>query len=143
MKESESTEEKKVIGSKEYILLPEVRKSALLARVDTGAQTSALHCHSVNIEKIQGNEVLCVRFMQNSRKVVRFQKFKKRKIKSSNGQVQQRYAVRMPMIFGDRKYMTTFTLTNRADMKHAALLGRKFLRNRFIVDVSQDHLINP
>ncbi len=135
--------EKKIIGSKELIYLPEIRKSPLLARVDTGAQTSALHCYSVNVEKNKGVEVLCVRFMQNSRKVVRFQKFTRRKVKSSNGQVQQRYAVRLPMIFGDKTYMTTFTLTNRADMKHAALLGRKFLRNRFIVDVSENHLINP
>ncbi len=142
-KKSDTIDDKIIIGSKELIYLPDMRNSPVLARVDTGAQTSALHCHSLNIEKNKGVEVLCVRFMQNSRKVVRFQKFTKRKVKSSNGQIQQRYVVRLPMIFGNKTYTTTFTLSNRADMKHAALLGRKFLRNRFIVDVSQDHLINP
>ncbi len=132
----------KLIGSKEYILLPEVRKSPLVARVDTGAHTSSLHCFSVEVEKNRGKEVLCVRFLRNSRRVVRFHKFTRRKVKSSNGQVQQRYAVRMPMIFGNEEYLATFTLTNRQDMKHAALLGRKFLRNRFIVDVGQKHLLS-
>ena len=135
-------ETKESIGSREMIYLPDIRKSPLLARVDTGARTSALHCFSVNVEKINKKEVLCVRFMRNSRKVVRFQKFTKKRVKSSNGQIQQRYAVKIRMQFGERSYLTTFTLTNRADMRHAALLGRKFLRNRFVVDVSLNHLID-
>ena len=131
-----------VVGNKELIYLPDIRKSPLLARVDTGARTSALHCYSVNIEKINRKKVLCVRFMRNSRKVVRFKNYTRRKVKSSNGQTQNRYVVRIKLLFGEKTYKATFTLTNRADMSHAALLGRKFLRNRFLVDVSKSHLVN-
>lgn len=140
--EAAEAEIKETIGSRELIYLPDIRKSPLLARVDTGARTSALHCFSVNVEKINKKEVLCVRFMRNSRKVVRFPKFTKRKVKSSNGQIQQRFVVKIRMQFGERSYLTTFTLTNRADMRHAALLGRKFLRNRFVVDVSENHIVD-
>lgn len=141
-KQPTTPEAKETIGSRELIYLPDIRKLPLLARVDTGARTSALHCFSVNIEKINKKEVLCVRFMRNSRKVTRFHKFTKKRIKSSNGQIQLRYVVKIRMLFGERSYLTTFTLTNRADMRHAALIGRKFLRNRFVVDVSKNHLID-
>lgn len=133
--------DKQLIGSKEYIHLPNIRKSPLVARVDTGARTSALHCYSVNVEKFRKKKVLSVRFMRNSRKVVRFKNFTKTKVKSSNGQVQARYTVRIRMLFGSKTYKTTFTLTDRSDMSHMALLGRKFLHNRYVVDVSKEHLI--
>lgn len=128
-----------VIGAKEHVFLPEIRKSALLARVDTGARTSSLHCYAANVEKINRKDVLSVRFMRNSRKVIRFSKFTRKKVKSSNGHVQQRFVVRINMTLGDQSYLTTFTLNNRSDMRHAVLLGRKFLRNRFMVDVSQNY----
>lgn len=131
-----------VIGAKEHVLLPEIRKSTLLARVDTGARTSSLHCYSTQVEKINRKEVLSVRFMRNSRKVIRFSKFTRKKVKSSNGQVQQRFVVRIKMLVGEQSYLTTFTLNNRADMVHAVLLGRKFLRNRFVVDVSQNFILD-
>lgn len=131
-----------IIGAKEHVFLPDIRKSALLARVDTGARTSSLHCFSANVEKINRKEVLSVRFMRNSRKVVRFSKFTRKKVKSSNGVVQQRFVVRIKMLAGNQSYLTTFTLNNRSDMRHAVLLGRKFLRNRFLVDVSQNYTLD-
>jgi len=133
--------EKLSIGSKERIYLPDVRKAAFVARVDTGAKSSALHCYSVQVEKLHRKEVLCVQFSKNSRAVVRFPKFMKRMVKSSNGVVQQRYAVMLSVVFGNETYRTSFTLTNRADMNYAALLGRRFLRNRFVVDVSKSYTV--
>lgn len=133
--------EKMMIGSKERIYLPEVRRAAFVARVDTGAKSSALHCFSVHVEKMHRKEVLCVKFSKNSRTVVRFHKFSKRRVKSSNGQVQQRFAVMLQVVFGLQSYRTSFTLTNRSDMNYAALLGRRFLRNRFVVDVSKSYTV--
>lgn len=130
-----------IIGSKERIYLPEVRKAAFVARVDTGAKSSALHCYSVNVEKMHRKEVLCVQFSKNSRTVLRFPRFSRRKVKSSNGQVQQRFAIMLKVVFGAETYRTSFTLTNRADMNFAALLGRRFLRNRFVVDVSKSYTV--
>jgi hypothetical protein len=135
-------QEKIVIGSKEKILLPEIRKSALVARVDTGAKTSALHCYSVQVEKMDHKEVLCVKFARNSKSVLRFPKFSRRNVKSSNGTIQHRFVVPLQIIFGGKTYKTSFTLTNRSDMNFAALLGRRFLSKRFIVDVSLSYTLS-
>ncbi|TVR38287.1 MAG: hypothetical protein EA392_10345 [Cryomorphaceae bacterium] len=129
------------IGGKERIYLPDVRKAPFVARVDTGAKTSALHCFSAHVEKMKRKEVLCVQFSKNSRMVVRFPKFSRRSVRSSNGHVQQRFSVMLTVVFGDQKYRTPFTLTNRSDMNFAALLGRRFLRNRFQVDVSKSYTV--
>jgi hypothetical protein len=135
--------DKVLIGSKEKIVLPEIRKAAFVARVDTGAKTSALHCYSVQVEKMDRKEVLCVQFTRNSRAVIRFSNFKRRNVKSSNGHIQHRYVVPLRMEFAGRVFRTNFTLTNRSDMNFAALIGRRFLKDRFIVDVSLSYTLSP
>ncbi|HRL09617.1 MAG TPA: RimK/LysX family protein, partial [Aliarcobacter sp.] len=37
-------------------------------------------------------------------------------------------------------YQTVVSLTNRSDMKYPMLIGRKFLKDRFLVDVSKKNL---
>ena len=39
-----------------------------------------------------------------------------------------------------KKYKTVISLTDRSDMKYPMLIGRKFLSERFLVDVSQEYL---
>ena len=38
------------------------------------------------------------------------------------------------------KYKTIISLTDRTDMIFPMLIGRSFLKDRFIVDVSQDYV---
>lgn len=44
------------------------------------------------------------------------------------------------MKFANKTYKTIISLTSRADMKYPMLIGRKFLKNRFLVDVSKKNL---
>jgi hypothetical protein len=37
---------------------------------------------------------------------------------------------------------TQFTLFDRSDMKYQVLLGRKFLRGRFVVDVARKRILD-
>lgn len=53
--------------------------------------------------------------------------------------VQIRYTVHMDVQLGSKIFNTEFTLTNRDGMKFSVLLGRRFLRTRFIVDVSNKY----
>lgn len=39
-----------------------------------------------------------------------------------------------------KKYKSVISLTNRADMKFPMLIGRIFLKDRFLVDVSKEYL---
>ena len=93
----------------------------------------------------EGRRFLCFRlydpkFGINSRQEFRFQEFQERKVRSSNGQVETRYAIKTSVVLFKRRYKTEFTLSYRDKMRFPILLGRRFLRNRFIVDVSKKDL---
>jgi hypothetical protein len=59
------------------------------------------------------------------------------KVKSSNGISESRPMIKTTIqLFGEH-HEILLTLTNRGDMSHPVLLGRRFLRNKFLVDVSK------
>ena len=62
-----------------------------------------------------------------------------REVKSSNGLTESRYFVRARIQLNHRIIDTELSLTDRSEMKFPVLLGRKFLMNRFLVDVAKVH----
>jgi hypothetical protein len=59
-----------------------------------------------------------------------------RHVKSSNGTIQERIFIKTTLALFNQQYETELSLTDRASMKYPMLIGRKFLEDRFIVDVS-------
>lgn len=68
--------------------------------------------------------------------------YKVKRVKSSNGEVQLRASIKVSVKFFGKKYKSVISLTNRADMKFPMLIGRRFLNDRFLVDVSKEYLNN-
>ena len=141
MKHTDVNQEKLIIGGKEKVNFPEINKFQVLARIDTGAKTSSIHCEKVWVERIGNRKVLCATLLKKTRFVTKFKKFRVKKVKSSNGIEQTRYAVKLFIQVGGALYKTEFTLSNRDKMNYPVLLGRKFLRNKFVVDVSEDFVL--
>ena len=73
-------------------------------------------------------------------KKIKLPLYKLKKVKSSNGTVQLRATVQVTISFFGKNYKTYISLTDRSDMKYPMLIGRKFLANRFLVDVSKEYL---
>ncbi len=134
------TNAKHIIGRKEKINFPELNRLRVVARIDSGAQSSSAHCDKIWVEKMAGKKILCCHFLKRSHKVVRFQKFKSRQIKSSNGVSQSRYVVELKIQLGAIEKMTEVTLTDRSTMNYSVLLGRRFLKDDFLIDVSKSYL---
>jgi hypothetical protein len=130
-------QEKLVIGNREKVKFPGLSVRKVTARIDTGAKSSSIHCDKVWIEKFGGKSVLCCYLLRKTTHVTRFERFTTRKVKSSNGHVQVRYTVQLDVQMGDKIVHTEFTLSNRDKMKFSVLLGRRFLKDRYIVDVSK------
>jgi hypothetical protein len=131
---------KLVIGSKEKIEFPDLKRRSIVARIDSGAQSSSAHCDKIWIEKMGGVNVLCCHFLKRSRRVVRFEKYQKRRVKSSNGTMQTRYVVQLKIKLNSVERMTDVTLNDRSTMNYTVLLGRRFLRGKFLIDVSKSYL---
>lgn len=131
-----------IIGHIETINLPELGISQMPVRVDTGAQTSSLHVDNIENIKIKGKPG--VEFdihpeMHDVEKVIRCSALLHdvRKVKSSNGQTEQRYVIKTKAELGEHHWDIEITLTDRSDMTYLMLLGRQALSDHFYIDVSQ------
>ena len=139
-------EHKKIIGRKEFISIIDLELYDLDAKVDTGADSNALHCDYIEIDE-QNNTVSFtlldeVHKAYHGRRMT-FPLYKLKRVKSSNGEVQIRPAIEVDVLFFGKTYKSVISLTNRADMKFPMLIGRRFLKDRFLVDVSQEYLAKP
>ncbi len=128
---------KQTIGRREVVNFPDLGLFGLVAKIDTGANTTALHCHHVRVE----NGILFFRLLDESHpeyddREHRFEKFEEKLIKSSFGQSEMRYIVRTTIVLGNRKIKSIISLSDRANMRYPVLIGRRLLKNRFNVDVS-------
>ncbi len=117
-----------VIGLREWIGLPELGINKVRAKVDSGAKTSALHADDIHTFERDGET--WVRFKahigtprkpQDLDCEARLVSFKR--IKSSNGHLQERHVIRTPMVLGDKCWWVDFTLTCRKSMRYRVLLG--------------------
>lgn len=128
------------IGRLEHIALPGLRVARVEAKIDTGAYRSALHYQRLRIRTVDGVKQLHVTFQMGGCRSTRvFKAYKRVSVKSSNGESSRRYLISTRVRLGLHSVRTQFTLFDRSDMKFQVLIGRKFLRGRFVVDVSEKH----
>lgn len=145
-KQSSPRSEKKVIGRRELVSFPELDIDEIEAKIDTGAYTSAIHCSDIHEEVMpDGTKVIALDLLdpthpQYNHKKLKFSEYNLREIKSSFGEVQERYVIRIKIKFFDETFEEEFSLSDRSDMKYPVLIGRKLLKGRFIVDVSRKNL---
>ena len=52
-----------VIGRREHISFPELNLFDIEAKIDTGAYSTTIHCHDVEVKNINGKNVLCFKLL--------------------------------------------------------------------------------
>jgi hypothetical protein len=127
------------------VQLPDVGIPWIKAKLDTGAHTSALHAHKIKSFEQDGEEWVRfrVRPWQKSSEdetVVELPVHDRRRIRSSNGEVQERYVVKMHLILVREEFNVEVTLTNRDSMGFRMLIGRQALARGFDVTSSRSFL---
>lgn len=134
-----------VIGWREWISMPDLEIDHVNAKIDTGARSSALH--AVNIERFRRRGRDMVRFdvhphQRDSADTVyaEAELVEERRVKSSTGHVEVRPVVLIAVKIRGRQWTTEFTLTSRYEMGYRALLGRRALSGRFLVDPRRSFL---
>lgn len=132
-------ENKKILGCQEWLNLSSIDIPLIKARVDSGAKTSSLH--AFNIRTIEEDGKNFVRFdvnpIQNNKKVTircKAPLLDRRVVKSSSGDSEKRYVIKVPVTLGGETSEIEVTLTNRDSMGYRMLLGREAMKGRFIVD---------
>ena len=133
--------DKIIVGRRELISILDLNLEDLDAKIDTGADSNALHCDNIVIENDMVHFCLLDEVHESYHgKRMSMPLYKIKKVKSSNGEIQLRPSIKVSVEFFGKKYKSVISLTNRADMKFPMLIGRRFLKDRFLVDVSEENL---
>lgn len=132
---------KAVVGWREKVDLPEWGIEGILAKVDTGAKTSAIHVEDIRHhgkDRVTFDVVLS-RKNNGRRKTVETKIVRETHIRTSTGQGHDRIVVETLMRLGDVEKRIQLSLVSRPRMLCRMLLGRTALQEDFLVDVSLKH----
>jgi glutathione synthase/RimK-type ligase-like ATP-grasp enzyme len=126
------------IGTIELVSLPDDGIQAVPAKVDTGADSSAIWAS--NIAEHDGRLAFTL-FGKASPfytgKVLNTQDYKVISVKNSFGQVEFRYKVRLKLVLAGRTIQATINLANREHNRYPILIGRRTLQGKFVVNVAK------
>lgn len=133
------------VGWKERVSLPDWGIVGLPAKLDTGARTSAIHVENLieSDEKTIEFDVVLSRKHHHRRVRVRTPWVRRAKIRSSSGEVQERFVVATTMELGNIRKTIELSLVSRQRMLCRMLLGRSALASDFFVDSAAKYLIQP
>jgi hypothetical protein len=138
-------EQKMVIGWREWVQLPDLGVSEMKAKVDTGADNSSLH--AFNLERFERDGMEYVRFeihpKQRSRKPsinCEAPLAMEKKVKNPGGRTELRPVIRTRVVVAGEELEALINLTSRDEMGFRMLLGRRAVRNRFVIDPGRSYL---
>lgn len=129
-----------VIGCFETVDFPDLGVFDMLAKIDTGAFSGALHCTRIRVVKRGADKQRVLKFYplgvkSEEREVLDFEETY---VRSSTGHRVRRYLINTTIVIKEQLYQLKIGLSDRSDMKRDVLIGRRFLReNGIIVDVRQ------
>ena len=128
-----------LIGWRERVRLPEIGIGPIIAKIDTGARSAALHAEDIHVSghrvrfrvPVNGRVHYCELAVKGQRRV-----------KSTSGHSEMRVVVETDVKIGAQKFIVEVTLTDRADMGVPMLLGRASIRGRFAVHPGRSFIIS-
>ena len=130
-----------ILGRYDKVDLPDLGLYNIHAKVDTGAYTSSLHCHRATVtDGVLEFVLLDEEHPEFTGMKFSFREFEERDIKNSFGEVERRFVIITTLKIYDEEITTEFSLSNRGSLKFPILIGRKILRNRFLIDVTKKNL---
>ncbi len=143
-----AAEGKDLIGSLEWIYMTPPGRH-YRARVDSGAETSSLSAKNIVEFERDGKDWVRFTFQHDGIEkdddaepveielpIVRTVLIRQASVKKA----ERRVSVNMTIRLGEQLQTTEFTLADRSRMTYPVLLGRAFLMDLYMVDVSQSYL---
>ena len=126
------------IGKVEYLSLPNESIRRVPAKIDTGADISAIWASKISVKD---NELSFYLFDKTSKyftgKRIKVSEYEVTTIKNSFGHSEIRYKVQFKTILAGKTIRASFTLANRSRNRYPILVGRRTLHGKFVVDVTR------
>jgi hypothetical protein len=115
------------------------------AKIDTGANSSSLHCDCINKFIRDGESWVSLMLTDVDGKQFTVEKklLRKVKVKRHFGDSQRRDVIRLGVCIGSHYEETDVSLVDRTGLNYSMLIGRKFLSGNFLVDPSATFASSP
>lgn len=130
-----------ILGRYDRVDLPDLGLSDIHAKIDTGAYSCSLHCGRAQV--VDGKLEFILLDEEHPEftgmKFV-FDKFEYKQVRNSFGEVEKRYVIITTIKLFGETITTEFSLSNRGSLKFPILIGRRILRDRFLIDVRRRDL---
>ncbi len=139
--------QRNIIGRRAYVSVPALDIQRAVAKIDTGAYTSTVHAEHIRIERtVDSKDELVFDIVASPKMPLnnpgkhtkRIKDFFIQEIRSSNGLPEMRYSFKTEVIVQGIACPVVVTLSDRSTMKNPILIGRRVLKDRFVVDVALD-----
>ncbi len=132
-----------IVGAIEWVRI-EPAGLLLESRMDTGAVTTSVHADNIQLVEKEGKRY--VRFVltdpNSDEKVEQELRLRRRVlIKQSGLPDTRRYVVRMWVTLGETRSRIDVNLADMTGFEYTLLIGRNFLTDSMIVDVSRHHTV--
>ncbi len=142
---SKNRTEKRLIGRRDKVDFPRMRLYDIDAKIDTGAYTSSIHCHNIKVKEKDGQKYVTFNLLDPSHPDYDEKRFRVklhaiRNVKSSFGISEKRCIIKTSIRLFGENYDIEISLSDRSKMGKPILLGRKLLKEGFVVDVTKSNL---
>ncbi len=132
-----------IVGAIEWVRI-EPAGLLLESRIDTGAVTTSVHADNIQLVEKEGKRY--VRFVltdpNSDEKVEQELRLRRRVLIKQSGLADiRRYVVRMWVTLGETRSRIDVNLSDRTGFEYPLLIGRNFLTDSMIVDVSRHHTV--
>lgn len=133
-----------VIGWRERIALPDLGIPLVVAKIDTGARSSALHATRIRPFERDGRPWVRFHIPHSSglrARDVEAPLVERREVKNTSGIPQTRPVIETTLHLGNRRWRIEMTLADRSNMSLPLILGRTAIRrHRILVDAGRSWL---
>ncbi len=134
-----------VLGALEKVTIEAINQS-FDARVDTGAETSSINAMDIEVFERNGEDWVRFHVIDEEKEasdanwveapIVRYVNIRQASVE----RLERRAVVSLWTKLGDMRSQNEFSLADRSQMTHPVLLGREFIRDVAVVDVSREFL---
>lgn len=132
-----------VLGEEESIYVKDLNRN-LLSRVDTGATTSSIGAKDIETSKKDGKSYVTFKLAhkdwESETMTLPVERWAEVRQSSTEELSDPRPVVNLAIQIGEYKSVTEFSLTDRSHLEYPILLGRTFIDNVAIVDVSHKNI---
>ena len=128
-----------LIGWREDVHLPDLGEAVLVAKIDTGARSAALHAENI---EVKGQSVGFALDLEKGRVHFNVALAGIKKIQSSNGHCEMRPVIETRGAIGNHEFILEISLTNRTDMGVPMLLGRNAMKGHFVVHPGRSFILS-